>query len=270
MKTNYPGGKGGDGVYQQIINHIPPHKVYVSPFAGKDAIFRNIHRANTSILNDLDPAVVTWWKKYLKDYEDVIICEIFIQMQLFGADTKKSVILRDNDALYIIDRFKNSPDTFIYCDPPYPMVTRKSKRQIYAFEFPDEHQHRDLLIKTSSCNCDVMISTYRNQLYDNCLMHDALLIKSINPDSRTWYRHEFPAMTRAGLATECIYINYPPPTVLHDFRYIGSNYRERERIKKKVNRHRARLDRMPAAERTAILSALVQQFNETVNTIIQL
>lgn len=259
--TNYPGGKGGDGTYQQIINHIPPHKVFVSPFAGKCGIFRNVRRANTSVLNDIDPDITNFWRHYLKEYEDVIICENFIQMQLFGPDTKKSVILRNNDALSIINRFANSPDTFIYCDPPYPMVTRKSKRQLYAFEFADREEHEALLKHLQRCNCNVMISTYENDLYNHSLLLG---------QSPKWYKHSFAAITRNGMATECIYMNYPPPVVLHDFRYLGNDFRERERIKKKVNRHRERLRRLPDAERTAILSSLIAEFNQTVNTIIEL
>lgn len=29
----YPGGKGGAGVFQTIINQFPPHRVYIEPFA---------------------------------------------------------------------------------------------------------------------------------------------------------------------------------------------------------------------------------------------
>jgi hypothetical protein len=29
---SYPGGKGGSGVYQTIINQQPPHEVYIEPF----------------------------------------------------------------------------------------------------------------------------------------------------------------------------------------------------------------------------------------------
>lgn len=36
----YNGGKQGNGVYQNIINHIPPHNVYVAPFAGHDGVFQ--------------------------------------------------------------------------------------------------------------------------------------------------------------------------------------------------------------------------------------
>jgi DNA adenine methylase len=30
----YPGGKSGAGVYQTIINLMPPHTVYIEPFLG--------------------------------------------------------------------------------------------------------------------------------------------------------------------------------------------------------------------------------------------
>lgn len=261
MNNRYPGGKGGDGVYQQIINHIPPHKVYVSPFAGKDAVFRNKRLCSTTILNDADPGIADYWRKYLKSELDCIIHENFIQMQLFSEDSKPSVILRTQDAFSIINRFQNSPDTFIYCDPPYPMKVRKSKRQLYAFEFADENLHVQLLSLLDSCNCNVMLSTYQSSLYDTALL---------NSPFRQWYIHQFRAKTRTGTATETIYMNYPTPSVLHDFRYLGINYRERERIKKKVDRHRARLKRLPAAERCAILSSIISEFDSTVNTIIQL
>lgn len=34
MMPTYPGGKSGAGVYQTIINQMPPHQLYVEPFAG--------------------------------------------------------------------------------------------------------------------------------------------------------------------------------------------------------------------------------------------
>ena len=40
----YPGGKGGAGVYQTIINNIPPHDTYIEThlgsFAGEGEILR--------------------------------------------------------------------------------------------------------------------------------------------------------------------------------------------------------------------------------------
>ena len=30
----YPGGKNGAGIYQRIINHMPPHETYIEAFLG--------------------------------------------------------------------------------------------------------------------------------------------------------------------------------------------------------------------------------------------
>jgi hypothetical protein len=35
--VSYPGGKNGLGVYQAIINRMPPHQVYIEPFLGLGA-----------------------------------------------------------------------------------------------------------------------------------------------------------------------------------------------------------------------------------------
>lgn len=37
-KMSYFGGKAQDGVYQTIINQIPPHQIYIEPFLGGGAI----------------------------------------------------------------------------------------------------------------------------------------------------------------------------------------------------------------------------------------
>lgn len=206
LNNHYSGGKGGDGTYQQIINYIPPHNVYVSPFAGKDAIYRNLLPGSIAIINDADPQIINYWKHYLKAFD--------------------------------------------------PLKVRKSKKQLYAFEFADESQHVALLETITQCTCNVMISTYDNDLYNTYLA--------------AWNKHSFVSQTRQGQAIETIYFNYEPPVILHDFRYLGKNFRERERIKRKVKRFQDRMHNLPPAERNAILSAAVKDHNETLSTIIHL
>ncbi len=58
------------------------------------------------------------------------------------------------------------------------------------------------------------------------------------------------------MATEWIWMNYPAPLELHDYRYLGDTFRERERIKRKSQRWVARLKKMPVLERQALLSAI--------------
>lgn len=50
----FPGGKAGAGVYQAIINQMPPHKTYYEPFAGGGAILLHKRPAFDTIICDLD------------------------------------------------------------------------------------------------------------------------------------------------------------------------------------------------------------------------
>ena len=64
-------------------------------------------------------------------------------------------------------------------------------------------------------------------------------------------------MTRGGTrATEWLWFNFQPPQTLHDYRYLGRNFRERERIKRRVQRWKIRLLKLPTLERHALLTAL--------------
>ena len=51
-------------------------------------------------------------------------------------------------------------------------------------------------------------------------------------------------------------MNYDEPIELHDYRYLGHSFRERERIRRRVERWKARLRELPALERSAILAEL--------------
>jgi hypothetical protein len=92
----------------------------------------------------------------------------------------------------------------------------------------------------------VMISGYWSELYD-CELKD-------------WRSISFQAMTRGGfVATEWLWMNYPEPFELHDYSFLGENFRERERIKRKKARWTERLKSMPALERFAILSVIEER-----------
>jgi hypothetical protein len=148
-----------------------------------------------------------------------------------------------DDALRFIDSPTITDDTLIYCDPPYLMSTRSSQRPYYRHEFSDEAQHTELLTITKRLNCMVMISGYYSDLYARELAG--------------WRTATFQAQTRGGTtATEWVWMNFPEPLELHDYRYLGSNFRQRERIKRKQNRWRARLLRMNSTERYSMLATL--------------
>jgi DNA adenine methylase len=97
----------------------------------------------------------------------------------------------------------------------------------------------------SALPCMAMISGYWSQLYADRLTD--------------WHSTTYPTMTRGGKkATEFMWCNFPPPVALHDYRFLGMTWRERERIKKKKQRWTARLDRMRPHERQALLAAIAE------------
>ncbi len=58
----YPGGKSGAGVYQQLINRMPPHDTYIETHLGGGAILRRKRPARLNIGLDLDPEVIAHWR----------------------------------------------------------------------------------------------------------------------------------------------------------------------------------------------------------------
>nr|QGW60552.1 upf31.0 [bacterium] len=57
----YPGGKGGAGVYQTIINNIPPHDTYIETHLGGGNILERKRPAARSIGIDIDREVIQAW-----------------------------------------------------------------------------------------------------------------------------------------------------------------------------------------------------------------
>jgi hypothetical protein len=130
---------------------------------------------------------------------------------------------------------------FVYCDPPYLRATRRGQRPMYRYELSDQ-DHERLLSVLLRLRCMVLVSGYWSELYSTRLAG--------------WISTSFETMTHRGRAREFLWYNYPTPVELHDYRYLGDTYRERERIRRKQRRWAARLAAMPAAERQALLAVL--------------
>lgn len=221
----YFGGKGASGAVQKIINLIRPHDTLVIPFAGNCALTRHIRRPGRVLVNDLDPVVVAAWQA----------------AQVPGVEVSNLPAL---DFLSAVLQRQDLGRVVIYCDPPYPFTTRKGgDRQVYAFEMQDD-EHPLLLETLGWLPVDCLISTYPNELYAEQLS--------------TWNRVEFQAMTRKGPATEHLYYNYPAPTILHDDRFAGDNYRQREYVKRKAQRWLQKWEKLPAHEQQVLLRGILK------------
>lgn len=223
LDGRYPGGKGQDGVHQWLIGLMPTHAFYCEPFAGKGALLRRKPPALRSLLLDLDPDVIAWWRRL----------------------GYPGTLARRGDGIHWLERHGRQlgADALVYCDPPYLMRTRTKKR-IYRYELTDL-QHRRLLRCLQEASCPVMLSGYGSKLYDGEL--------------RTWHREERQAMTRGGVRTEVCWCNYNPralsPALATEYAQLGRDFRERERVSRKLKRWVSRLRAMPAEERRAILLA---------------
>jgi len=238
---NYPGGKNGAGVYQKIINQMPPHKVYIEAFLGGGAIMRYKRPTKINIGIDKDPVVIHQWNQW--GYPGIDIHQGDALEWLSPRKRFYSILE------HLVSKYIQEPDTLIYLDPPYLMSTRSSQREIYYCEMTDQ-DHVRLLEIITQLNCMVMVSGYWSEMYANAL-HD-------------WRTVTFQAQTRGGrTATEWLWMNYPEPGRLHDYQYLGENYRERERIKRKAHRWvhgKNGLTNLPRLERYAIIAAIDETF----------
>lgn len=213
----YLGGKGQ--TFQKLINLMPPHDVYIETHLGGGAVIRNKRPAKRNIGLEIDPKVIEMWSEEEKGGFEII----------------------QADAVNYLKSYKFTDNDLIYCDPPYLRETRRRKRKFYKFEYSFE-QHVELLEVIKSLPCMVMISGYESDLYKEML--------------KGWHIHTFQAKTSIGVATEWLWMNYPAPSQLHDYRFLGDNFRQRERLKKKKENWVSRLKSMPVLERQALLFAL--------------
>lgn len=224
----YKGGKNGNGTYQTIINQIPRHDIYLELFAGSAAIYKNIRAANISILCDKDKKQCESLKKSVRPGTIVLNCDVINALPILIAMLE---VLKSKGC-----------NIFLYLDPPYPFSSRSYKKPIYTHEMNDE-DHIALLNGIRCATFPIAISTYNNRMYAEHL-YDWRLLK-------------YQSIVRGGNRTEYLYMNYPDPEVLHDYSFLGSNFREREAISRKVKNMQNKLNSMPVPELIAILSGVI-------------
>jgi hypothetical protein len=264
---SYPGGKGKG--YQKIINLIPPHAVYIETHLGSGIVMRRKRPAllnigidrNSAVLREtasVFPAAIvipgdaeaslllTMGAAIVRngdDDEDAVSPKITMPAPIArNDDAGPQFYLFAGDALNILRQYPFKGNEFVYADPPYLLHTRRSRKAIYKYEYT-EQDHIGLLAHLKRLPCPVMISGYWSELYADTLAG--------------WRTYTYTAQTRAGTqAEEWLWMNYPEPTALHDYRYLGDNFRERERIKRKKERWVKRLRKMDVLERRAVLWAI--------------
>lgn len=226
----YNGGKAQPGAYHTIINQIPAHSTFIECFLGNGAITRFKRPADTTIGIEADGSVLqTYWR----------------------GDEVPGLQLVHANALDWLRSYSWTGGEFVYADPPYLFEVRSGgQASLYPYEFGEQIQHQALLDLLRCLPCPVMLSGYWSQLYADEL--------------RGWRTLTYQAVKRSGaLATEWLWMNYPEPEQLHDYRYLGKDFRERERIKKLKARWIRRLQVMPTLQRQALMAALQEARDPT-------
>lgn len=239
---NYPGGKNGAGVFQSIINLMPRHDVYIEAFLGSGAVLRNKRPARRSIGIEIDPEVCRsfWESPPLRNFK-IINGNAVEVLKSLRFDTS-------SEAWF--DPYK----TLIYLDPPYLKSVRSTPQKIYEHEFMTEDEHIELLKAIKNLPCNAMISGYQSELYDAYLFG--------------WRKSTFHTTNRAGKrTTETVWMNFAEPGELHDYQFLGDDFRRREKIRIKRNLLKQRLLKMDRFEALALIETAEEVKKELASPV---
>lgn len=209
----YPGGKGK--CYQRLINLMPPHQTYIETHLGGGAVMRNKKAAQKNIGVDADAKVIQRWQTEFPG-----LCD-----------------LHHIDAVTFLEGYSFEGQELIYVDPPYVPETRR-RTKVYRCDYSQE-DHIRLLRCLALLPCKVMLSGYDSDLYNQVLFG--------------WRKVSFQAKTHVGMREETVWMNYEEPSRLHDTRYRGDTFRERQAIQRRQARLRARIQSLAPAEQHELL-----------------
>ena len=189
---------------------MPPHEIYIEAFLGGGSVFLHKKPALRNVGIEFDEALVAAWRK--RNYSGLEVVH--------------------GDAIELLDQWpwskRDNTRTLVYCDPPYPADVRRSERKMYSCELLTREEHTKLLTTLKSLPCMVMLSGYSSPLYESLLS--------------SWRRVHFHTKDRISHGTaKTIWMNFPEPQELHDYRYLGRGFRGREGIRHR--RRKARLRR---------------------------
>lgn len=222
---NYTGHKKVNGLYQKIINQVPKHNIYAELFAGSAAICSLfIVLAENVVLNDINPEVHN------------LLCEKF---------RDRNAVIWNRDALEFLQKMKFvwKQDVFVFLDPPYHHDTRPLATELYKHEMTNI-DHLKLLHTVQLMKCNIMLIHPKCDLYDIELSH--------------WRKVEVKVRYHKKTQIECLYMNYPEPTELQDYSFLGNDCWERQRISRKTEAYINKFQKMPVLERNCIINKLIE------------
>ena len=212
------GSKATSGLCQPLIAMMPRHSTYIESHLGTAAILKRKPPALRNIGIDRDARAI-----------NAFSCEYPVEL-VHGC------------CHAYLRQFPYDGTELVYADPPYVPATRKApERYRYRYDYEDQ-DHVELLEILKQLPCQVMISGYGCELYEDMLSD--------------WNTIALQVMNQAGVVTERVWFNFTPDRV-HWCRYAGKNFTDRQRIKRKAQNWGRRYAKMPHAERVAVLASLM-------------
>lgn len=212
----YFGSKATSGLCQAIIALMPPHDTYIETHLGGGAIMKRKPAALRNIGIDLD-------ERALGEFA----CDYPVQ-------------LVQGCAHRFLAEYPYRGRELVYSDPPYLKHLRSSGRG-YRFDY-EERDHIELLSLLGQLPCQVILSGYPSELYQQLLP--------------SWQSIELQVMNQGGVRTEKLWFNFSVDQV-HWPRYAGKNHTQRQCIKRKAQSWSRRYAALPPAERLAVLAAMM-------------
>lgn len=220
----YMGGKGN--CFQRIIGAMPEHQTYIETHLGGGAVMLHKKPARRQIGIDLDANVIAAWRSRQPE-----LCELV-----------------HGDALDFLESFACVGGELVYCDPPHPPWTRAS-RQGYRHDYTGR-DHDRLLDLLTQLPCSVMLSGADNPVYNERLAG--------------WRRLDFRSGARRGGRAEVLWMNFEAPRRLHDPRYRGTDFRDRERLKRRLTTLTRRVENLPPTERAVFARWFSERFPDEI------
>lgn len=222
--NRYPGGKNQDGVYQLIINQIPAHRKWVECCAGSAAITRRIKAAEERFCIEIDQQ----------------------QCERLDISLPDSVFISCGNFMELLPLSDLTADSyFLFIDPPYMKSTRTGKQDIYRHEWSNE-DHIAFLAWVVNVECPVLITHPVCEFYSYAL--------------KDWRFIDYTYQSRGGNRSDRIWMNYPEPKILHDYRYFGKDRTERQSLLRLSNRWKDRFSKLSPQVQGLIMASLQERF----------
>lgn len=236
LQSEYLGRKGASGIHQFIINKMPKHDIYIECFMGTGFIASKKKKAKYNYGIEISDILYTDLTMEYLDFK--IYCkDVFEQLPI----------------LLNISMLAAEQKICIYLDPPYLPETRTcfDKCQYDNELTKDEHIKLLSMLQLFSIkypNVYILLSGYKSELYMSML--------------QGWNYFETQSMSRGGKRTESLWCNFGPSDYIkHQYDYVGHNFTDRQRIKRKSKRMVKNLASLSLDERMYLINSINNEFS---------